>query len=102
MTRICYIVQARPETVQARKDVKVLEEYVIENKGKVICQGAAVGAKIGQGKAHYIKSATQISEFQKGEVLVTEITDPDWEPIMKIASAIVTNSGGRTSPRRHC
>ncbi len=63
----------------------------------MICQGAAVGAKIGQGKAHYIKDATQLSEFKKGEVLVTEITDPDWEPIMKIASAIVTNSGGRTS-----
>ena len=92
-----YIVQARPETVQARKDINVLEEFVMEEKGKVICQGASVGAKIGQGKAHYIKDATQLSEFQKGEVLVTEITDPDWEPIMKIASAIVTNSGGRTS-----
>ena len=55
-----------------------------------------MGAKIGQGKARYIKDATQLDEFQKGEVLVTEITDPDWEPIMKIASAIVTNSGGRT------
>jgi pyruvate,water dikinase len=92
-----YIVQARPETVQARKDINVLEEFVMQDKGKVICQGAAVGAKIGQGKAHYIKDATQLSEFKKGEVLVTEITDPDWEPIMKIASAIVTNSGGRTS-----
>jgi pyruvate,water dikinase len=92
-----FIVQARPETVQARKNVKVLEEFVMEEKGKIICQGAAVGAKIGQGKVHYIKDATQLSEFKKGEVLVTEITDPDWEPIMKIASAIVTNSGGRTS-----
>jgi pyruvate,water dikinase len=92
-----FIVQARPETVQARKDINVLEEFVMQDKGKVICQGAAVGAKIGQGKAHYIKDATQLSEFRKGEVLVTEITDPDWEPIMKIASAIVTNSGGRTS-----
>jgi len=93
-----FIVQARPETVQARKDVKVLEEFVMEEKeGKVICQGAAVGAKIGQGKARYIKDATHLSEFQKGEVLVTDITDPDWEPIMKIAGAIVTNKGGRTS-----
>lgn len=93
-----FIVQARPETVQARKDIKVLEEFVMEDKnGRVLCQGAAVGAKIGQGKAHYIKDATQLSDFKKGEVLVTEITDPDWEPIMKIASAIVTNSGGRTS-----
>ncbi len=93
-----YIVQARPETVQARKSGTVLEEFVMEEKnGKVLVTGAAVGAKIGQGKAHYIKDATQISEFKKGEVLLTEITDPDWEPIMKIASAIVTNSGGRTS-----
>ena len=88
--------------MQARKDINVLEEFVMTGKGQVICQGAAVGAKIGQGKAHYIKDATQLSEFQKGEVLVTEITDPDWEPIMKIASAIVTNSGGRTSPCRYC
>lgn len=93
-----FIVQARPETVQARKSATMLEEFSMEEKnGKVLVTGAAVGAKIGQGKAHFIKDATQISEFQKGEVLVTEITDPDWEPIMKIASAIVTNSGGRTS-----
>ncbi len=92
-----YIVQARPETVHAHRDANFLEEFVIEEKGKIITQGAAVGAKIGQGKAHYIKDASNISDFVKGEVLVTEITDPDWEPIMKIASAIVTNSGGRTS-----
>lgn len=97
MTKELFIVQARPETVEARKNVNVLEEFVIQDKGKVICQGAAVGAKIGQGKVRYIKDATKLSEFKKGEVLVTEITDPDWEPIMKIASAIVTNSGGRTS-----
>jgi pyruvate,water dikinase len=97
VTKELFIVQARPETVQARKDVKVLEEFVIKDEGKVICQGAAVGAKIGQGKARYIKDATHLDEFQKGEVLVTDITDPDWEPIMKIASAIVTNKGGRTS-----
>ncbi len=92
-----YIVQARPETVEARKDAKILEEFSMLEKGNVLCHGAAVGAKIGQGKAHYIKDATQLSEFKPGEVLVTEITDPDWEPIMKIASAIVTNAGGRTS-----
>lgn len=92
-----FIVQARPETVQARKSATVLEDYVMMEKGNVLCQGAAVGAKIGAGRAHFIKDATQISEFEKGEVLVTDITDPDWEPIMKIASAIVTNSGGRTS-----
>lgn len=92
-----FVVQARPETVQARKDGNTLEEFAMQEKGTVLCQGAAVGAKIGQGKAHYIKDATQLSDFKKGEVLVTEITDPDWEPIMKIASAIVTDSGGRTS-----
>jgi len=92
-----YIVQARPETVQAKKDSTILEEYVLLEKGDLLCKGAAVGAKIGQGKAHFIKDASQISEFKPGEVLVTEITDPDWEPIMKMASAIVTNSGGRTS-----
>ncbi len=97
-TKQLNIVQARPETVQARKDSNVLEEFVmVEKGGKVLTHGAAVGAKIGQGKAHYIKDASQISEFKQGEVLVTEITDPDWEPIMKMASAIVTNSGGRTS-----
>lgn len=92
-----YIVQARPETVQVKKDLTVIEEFVMQDKGKVLCQGAAVGKKIGQGKAHLIKDATQISDFRQGEILVTEITDPDWEPIMKMASAIVTNAGGRTS-----
>jgi pyruvate,water dikinase len=92
-----FVVQARPETVQARKTGQVLEEFILADKGEVLVQGAAVGAKIGQGRARYIKDASQLSEFKKGEVLLTEITDPDWEPIMKIASAIVTNAGGRTS-----
>jgi pyruvate, water dikinase len=92
-----YIVQARPETVQARKDMMALEEYVLLEKGKELTKGASVGRKIGQGKARFIKDPSQLSDFQKGEVLLAEITDPDWEPIMKIASAIVTNSGGRTS-----
>lgn len=96
-TKDLYIVQARPETVQAKKSATVLEEYVLEEKGQVLASGASVGRKIGQGKAHFIKDPSQLSEFQPGEVLVAEITDPDWEPIMKIASAIVTNSGGRTS-----
>jgi pyruvate,water dikinase len=96
-TKELFIVQARPETVQARKDGNVLEEFILLEKGNILTQGAAVGAKIGQGKAHFIKDASQISEFKQGEVLVTEITDPDWEPIMKMASAIVTNAGGRTS-----
>ena len=92
-----YIVQARPETVQSQKKKNVLEEYVLKTKSRVLCSGAAVGEKIGQGKANVIKNVAKIAEFKKGEVLVTEMTDPDWEPIMKIASAIVTNSGGRTS-----
>lgn len=92
-----YIVQARPETVQARKDVSHIEEYVLEESGKVLAQGASVGRRIGQGKAHFIKDPSELSEFKDGEVLLAEITDPDWEPIMKLASAIVTNSGGRTS-----
>ena len=92
-----FIVQARPETVQTKKNAMQLEEYVLEEHSKVLATGAAVGRKIGQGVARFIKDPSQLSEFQKGEVLLAEITDPDWEPIMKIASAIVTNSGGRTS-----
>lgn len=92
-----FIVQARPETVQARKDVHQIEEYVLLEKSTILAQGASVGRKIGQGKAHFIKDPSELSDFKKGEVLLAEITDPDWEPIMKIASAIVTNSGGRTS-----
>ncbi len=96
-TKELFIVQARPETVQSQKDVQVLEEYILKGKGKLLTCGSAVGGKIGQGKANVIKDVAKIAEFKKGEVLVTEMTDPDWEPIMKIASAIVTNSGGRTS-----
>jgi pyruvate,water dikinase len=92
-----HIVQARPETVQSRRDRNFLEEYILRKRGKILCVGAAVGNKIGAGKANVIKDVAKIAEFKKGEVLVTEMTDPDWEPIMKIASAIVTNSGGRTS-----
>ncbi|PIY97169.1 MAG: phosphoenolpyruvate synthase [Candidatus Kerfeldbacteria bacterium CG_4_10_14_0_8_um_filter_42_10] len=92
-----YIVQARPETVQSQRNVSILEEYAIAKKGKVLAVGQAVGAKIGAGKANVIKNVKQISQFKKGEVLITKITDPDWEPIMKIASAIVTDLGGRTS-----
>lgn len=91
-----YIVQARPETVEARKSVNVLEKYHLKKTGKVLIKGAAVGAKIGQGPAQVIKSIKEISKFKPGSVLVTEMTDPDWEPVMKQATAIVTNSGGRT------
>lgn len=91
-----YIVQARPETVQSRKDENILEEYVLQKEWKILVSGASVGAKIGSGKANIIKSVDSIENFKKWDVLVTEMTDPDREPIMKIASAIVTNSGGRT------
>ncbi len=91
-----FIVQARPETVMSQKDRSVLEEYVLQKKGQIIAAGRSVGEKIGAGRANVIKSVHDISRFRKGDVLVTDMTDPDWEPIMKIASAIVTNRGGRT------
>ena len=91
-----FIVQARPETVQSQKDKTVLEEYKLQQRGKILAEGHSVGSKIGQGRAHIIKDAKHINLFKPGEVLVTEMTDPDWEPIMKIADAIVTNRGGRT------
>jgi len=91
-----YIVQARPETVHSQTDVASLETYVLDEKGPILAQGEAVGSKIGQGKVNVIESASNIQQFEKGQVLVTDMTDPDWEPIMKIAGAIVTNKGGRT------
>jgi pyruvate,water dikinase len=92
-----YIVQARPETVHSQNSSKrVLETYVLKEKGKVVASGQAVGSMIGQGVAHIIEDSAHIHEFKKGEVLITDMTDPDWEPIMKIASAIVANRGGRT------
>jgi len=91
-----YIVQARPETVHSQKDVATMQTYVLEEKGNILVEGEAVGSKIGQGEVNVIEDAKDIGNFQKGQVLVTDMTDPDWEPIMKIASAIVTNRGGRT------
>ena len=91
-----FIVQARPETVQSRKDTTKMISYVLKEKGTVIVKGKSVGSRIGKGTANVIKNVKDIGLFKKGEVLVTEMTDPDWEPIMKIASAIVTNRGGRT------
>ena len=91
-----HIVQARPETVHAIKSQQVLEAYVLEEKSEVLARGEAVGSKIGKGSVRVLVSAYEISEFKKGEVLVTDKTDPDWEPIMRIASAIVTDRGGRT------
>ncbi len=92
-----FIVQARPETVQSQKNKNMLEQYELKAKGKVLIEGEAIGEKIGSGVARVIMDVSSISDFRKGEVLVTDTTDPDWEPIMKIASAIVTERGGRTS-----
>jgi pyruvate,water dikinase len=91
-----FIVQARPETVQSQKSGSVLKDYKLQGTSNVLVAGRAVGEMIGQGKARVILDVHQIAEFNAGEVLITNKTDPDWEPIMKKASAIVTNQGGRT------
>ncbi len=91
-----FIVQARPETVHSQDAKNVMETYVLKETGKILATGQAVGAKIGQGVANVLEDVSQIHDFKAGEVLVTDMTDPDWEPIMKIAAAIVTNRGGRT------
>lgn len=91
-----YIIQARPETIHSVRDYNVLEEYKLERKGKIITSGRSVGNKIGAGIANKIMGVKDIAKFKPGQVLVTDMTDPDWEPIMKIASAIVTDKGGRT------
>jgi pyruvate,water dikinase len=90
-----YIVQARPETVQSRAN-QVIERYILKQKAEPILDGRAVGNRIGQGKAKVINDLSQMDLIEPGDVLVTDMTDPDWEPIMKRASAIVTNRGGRT------
>lgn len=92
-----FIVQARPETIHAERDFSKVKEYVLEEKATPIVTGISVGSKIAAGKVHMIMSVKNITQFKPGEVLVTDMTDPDWEPIMKIASAIVTDKGGRTS-----
>ncbi len=91
-----FIVQARPETVQSRKSLDTMETYHLKERGQILVKGRSVGEKIGQGPVRVIRNVTHIQQFQKGEVLVTDKTDPDWEPIMKNAAAIVTNRGGRT------
>ncbi|CAN5174192.1 phosphoenolpyruvate synthase [soil metagenome] len=91
-----YIVQARPETVKSRGTVNQIERYHLEQRGKVLVQGRSIGQRIGAGQARVIRSIAQMNEFQAGDVLVADMTDPDWEPIMKRAAAIVTNRGGRT------
>ncbi|HEC74872.1 MAG TPA: phosphoenolpyruvate synthase [Methylophaga aminisulfidivorans] len=90
-----YIVQARPETVQSRAQ-NVTEQFILKSKSTVLAEGRAIGSKIGQGKIRLLSSLDQMDKFQAGDVLLTDMTDPDWEPIMKRASAIITNRGGRT------
>ncbi|HEY1075343.1 MAG TPA: phosphoenolpyruvate synthase [Fontimonas sp.] len=91
-----YILQARPETVKSRASANVLRRYKLKNKGTVVSSGRAIGQKIGAGKVRILTSIDQMTRVRPGDVLVTDMTDPDWEPIMKRASAIVTNRGGRT------
>ncbi|MDC5851891.1 phosphoenolpyruvate synthase [Vibrio europaeus] len=91
-----YIVQARPETVCSQSEQNVIERYELNNKADVLVEGRAIGQRIGSGPVRLVDSLDQMSLVQEGDVLVTDMTDPDWEPVMKKASAIVTNRGGRT------
>ncbi len=91
-----YLVQARPETVASQRRPTMLESYSLDGTGEVLVEGRSVGEKIAAGRTRVIENATHLGEFRTGEVLVSDITTPDWEPVMKIASAIVTNRGGRT------
>jgi pyruvate, water dikinase len=96
LTGELFIVQARPETVQSQKSANIIKTYELKEHSTVLVTGRSVGAAIGQGKAQVIHNVSQINQFRPGEVLITNRTDPDWEPIMKQASAIVTNQGVRT------
>jgi pyruvate,water dikinase len=91
-----YILQARPETVKSRDDASTLRRFRLGPHAKPLASGRAIGQKIGQGRVRLVQSAREMEEVEAGDVLVTEMTDPDWEPVMKRASAIVTNRGGRT------
>ncbi|WP_103102995.1 phosphoenolpyruvate synthase [Pseudomonas sp. LFM046] len=91
-----YIVQARPETVKSRASATVMERYLLKEKGKVLVEGRAIGQRIGAGQVRVIHDVSEMDKVQPGDVLVSDMTDPDWEPVMKRASAIVTNRGGRT------
>ncbi len=93
---LIYMVQARPETVASQKQGNVLEEFRMRGDGEVIATGRAVGSKIASGKARIARDISALDQFKPGEVLVTDTTTPDWEPVMKEAAAIVTNRGGRT------
>jgi len=97
ITNELFIVQSRPETVHAQDDNRIYKEYKIKEQGEILTTGIAVGSKIGQGSVHIINDVKDISKFKQGEVLVTRMTDPDWVPVMRIASAIITDEGGTTS-----
>jgi pyruvate,water dikinase len=92
-----FIVQARPETVQSQRSREVLEVYHLDERGTVLATGKSVGEKIASGRSRVIKDVSQLPSFQPGEILISDTTNPDWEPVMKTAAAIITNSGGRTS-----
>lgn len=92
-----FIVQARPETVQSRRDAGVLKTYVLKEQGRLLLTGLAIGEAIAAGKVQVIKSPAEIARFEEGGILVTGMTDPDWVPIMKKAAGIITDHGGRTS-----
>lgn len=91
-----YIVQARPETVKSRDNANVMERYLLKEQGEVLVEGRAIGQRIGSGKVRLVSGPDEMDKVQEGDILVTDMTDPDWEPVMKLASAIVTNRGGRT------
>lgn len=91
-----YIVQARPETVKSRQHVGTMERYLLKQEGKVLCEGRSIGQRIGSGVVRVVRSIKEMDKVQEGDVLVSDMTDPDWEPVMKRASAIITNRGGRT------
>lgn len=91
-----YIVQARPETVKSRSSAATMERYLLKEKGKVLVEGRSIGQKIGSGPVRIVTSISEMDKVQEGDVLVTDMTDPDWEPVMKRSSAIVTDRGGRT------
>jgi pyruvate,water dikinase len=91
-----YILQARPETVKSRSDLKVLERYVLNGKSNILAEGRSIGQRIGVGRARIIQDLSELHRVEKGDVLISDMTDPDWEPVMKRASAIVTNRGGLT------
>ena len=92
-----YIIQTRPETIHSNEgDTLEISNYILDEKSKVLTSGVAVGDKISKGRVRLLKTIHDSAEFEKGDVLVTDMTTPDWEPIMKISSGIITNKGGRT------